>query len=504
MIADPATPSGYHLVAGSNDEQEQPRCGPGPRRGDVPASDCSFFPGVGTDGVYTSSDGGQTWTNRGLLDDQASWKTSNYISDGDPVIVSGPKPTPGGGFSYAAGARFYYVGLASEKQSSYGGGKGGAEVIVASYSDDNGVTWSKPVVATTKNNPNTFNDKNSAWVDKNPRSPYFGNLYVGFTMFRSATVTGFGNEPIGVASSTDGGNSFGATQQLSPAGNNATGNGRQGSDITTGPDGSVYVAFEQGGSQVVAISRDGGVTYRRPVTIGAVADLDDPIPGANFRTDSFPSIAADQRDRDTLYASWTTRVGAAPASRGQTVLYRSTNAGVTWSKRAEVSRAADGYAFFDGLDVAPNGRVDVGYQALRATSTATFGAGNADVDSFVARSTDGGATFDHTQTTPASSASDPAASVQNNLQRQFWGDYNTVVSANSRTWFIYTDARNGSGCPAVDAYQRALASARAVVNEEPDDPNAGTAAPAGTTKPAPPSDCAAGFGDTDAFVGLVP
>ncbi len=57
------------LIAGSNDEQRQPPCGPGLVRGpDVPASDCGFFPGVGTSGVYTSSDGGvhlgQPWPAR--------------------------------------------------------------------------------------------------------------------------------------------------------------------------------------------------------------------------------------------------------------------------------------------------------------------------------------------------------------------------------------------------------------------------------------------------------
>ncbi len=49
------------LIAGANDEQLQPPCGPGPVRGsDAPANDCSFFPNVGTSGVYTSSDGGAT------------------------------------------------------------------------------------------------------------------------------------------------------------------------------------------------------------------------------------------------------------------------------------------------------------------------------------------------------------------------------------------------------------------------------------------------------------
>ncbi len=62
-----------------------------------------------------------------------------------------------------------------------------------------------------------------------------------------------------VSVSTDGGMSFGAPKQLSPAGNNGTGNGRQGSSVDVGPDGTVYVAFEQGFAQVVAVSRE-----RRP------------------------------------------------------------------------------------------------------------------------------------------------------------------------------------------------------------------------------------------------
>ena len=84
-------------------------------------------------------------------------------------------------------------------------------------------------------------------------------------------MTGNGNEPIGVTRPTDGGRTFGSTEAVDAAGNNRTGNGRQGSAIDTGPDGTVYVAFEQGGAQVVAVSRDGGVTYGRPITIGPSA-----------------------------------------------------------------------------------------------------------------------------------------------------------------------------------------------------------------------------------------
>ena len=131
------------------------------------------------------------------------------------------------------------------------------------------------------------------------------------------------------------------------------------------------------------------------------------------------------------------------------------------------------------LDVAPGGRVDVGYQALKTTDTSTFGTGNATIDSFYVKSTDGGTTWS-ASTDVSSVSSDPAASAQNGLTRQFWGDYNTLVSTNANAFFIYTDSRNGVGCPAVDAFQHGTAS-----------------------KPAPGTDCGAQFGNTDAFVSKI-
>lgn len=493
--------SSRFLIAGANDEQRQPPCGPGPVRGDVPANDCSFFPNVGTSGIYTSSDRGASWTNRGLLDDQASWIASPFVSDGDPVIMYGPKPDAAApkGFSYAKGARAYYATLASYKFNAgkYPPNKA-PEYLAVSYSDNNGLNWSAPVLATTKNNPNDFNDKEWLAVDDDPASPYFGRVYVSWTEFRALGTS----EPIMVSVSTNGAASFGAPKQLSPAGNNGTGNGRQGSYVITGPDGSVYVAFEQATSQVVAISRDGGQKWTRPITIGAVNDIPDPLPGSNFRTNSFPTLADDPRaGATTVYASWATEVPGGT----RIVVSTSTNKGLSWSAPVTVSTAAQGYAFYQGMDVAPNGRVDLGFQGQVAVNPNTYGTGNAAINSwYVSKPAGAGAWRAPTKVTSASS--DPAASAQNNLARQFYGDYNQLVSVAGTAWFIFTDTRNGVGCPAVDAYQRFISGTSAVRGDMADRINRRLGKDPFVEpgeKPAPPVDCPARFGNSDAYVSVI-
>jgi len=105
-------------------------------------------------------------------------------------------------------------------------------------------------------------------------------------------------------------------------------------------------------------------------------------------------------------------------------------------------------------------------------------------------------------------SSDPAVSAQNNLQRQFWGDYNTLVSGASTAWFIYTDSRTGAGCSAVDAYQTHLANNGLAQPDETDGGKdtgkSGTgASTVAVATPAPSTDCPSQFGNTDVYVSVI-
>ena len=461
------------LIAGANDNQESYPCWGGY---------CGSYWDVGRSGVYTSNDGGASWTNRGTLSDSPGWQNSPFYPIGDPVLAYGPKPA-GGSFSYNLGARAYYATLAAYKYglSPYPSTpfKG---VVVVSHSDDDGATWSAPVVVESRDNAVNFNDKEWIGVDDSPASPYFGRVYVSWTDFRSKDNTHA--EPVMISVSGNGGDTFGNSLQISNASNPAgPGNGRQDTVVTTGPDGDVYAVWADGSSVMLAKSQNGGKSFGQPRAIGAFNQIDDPIPGSTFRTGD-PDLqlrlgvtfAADPRlGNSTLYAAWVTKT----PSGGRLMVSTSTSKGAQWGAPVSISTAAEGYAFFPSIDVAPNGRVDIGYLALTALDPGTIGTGNATIDAFYVQKPAGGGWSAPLKVTAVSS--DPAVSSQGNRTRQAWGDYTTIRSAVDKAWYVHTDGRNGAGCPAVDNYQLGLTN----------------------VAPNPPVDCPNQFGNTDIYVSII-
>ena len=456
LAVNPADP--LNVITGANDERLEPLCVPSSGG----ASTCTRDSSTNFVGVYVTTDGGSSWSQQ-ILD----LSESGLVASGDPVVTFGPKPDGQGGFSYDHGARAYFAALAGSPEF------GPNQMLIAvSHSDDRGATWSAPVVATTRDNPVNFNDRLQIHADANPSSPFFGNVYVSWTLFKGSN---FAAEPIVVARSTDGGLGFGKPRQLTASNNNATG-GRQASQLRTAPDGTLYVLWHGARFNQDAIlgarSTDGGVSFTRPFVVSFLHDLPNPIPGTNFRVNSGPLVDVD--GTGAVYVVWPDYTNG----HGVVQLGKSSDGGQSWTQltAADVPSRT---AFFPTVAVSST-NVFIGFTAIDDKPAGTApGAGIAFYDAYYALSTDGGATFGPPAKISAAS-SDPDATIRNDLRSQFIGDYNgAAASADGSFWFAWTDTRNGAPCSAIDAFRT------------------------GGPRPNIYDSCPTSFGDSDIYVGHI-
>lgn len=468
-----------NVITGANDEIEEPNCTPatgGP-------SSCPFSPTTDTTGVYWTTDGGATWKHQIL-----HWFSQvGLTSDGDPVVAFGPKPDGHGGFTYANGARAYFGSLAGSP--TFGPAK---ELLAVAFSDDEGATWSTPVVATTRDNPVDFNDKIAIWADQNQNSPFFGNVYVSWTLFIGNPTGNFGEgfafspEPIMFARSTDGGLTYEKPQQLTQAANNGAVGGRQGSVIRSGPDGAIYViwdgAMDRKSAILAAKSTDGGRKFTQPFLVSFKSDVPSPFPGASFRVNSFPMADIDQTagSAGKIFVVWADYRSSTTSGHGVVKMATSTNQGQTWNS-ATIANVTGRSAFYPAVAVDPadGSKVFAGFNAIDDVPFGTApGAGVVFYDAYYALSTNGG-TFFSAPVRISAYSSDPDASSTNSLGLQFLGDYNGASASGTAAWFSWTDSRNGATCSNIDAFR------------------------AGGTKPNIYDSCPANFGNTDIFVAQV-
>lgn len=307
---------------------------------------------------------------------------------------------------------------------------------------DGGQTWEQNAVAideqpTHANMP--FEDKPYIAADNNPYSPFAGNLYVGWTEFSlSKSIILFSR-------STDGGITWSAPYEISThEGIPRDDNGAvEGFSAVAGPDGTLYTIWADGGSIVMATSRDGGLTFSSsqktidtPASYFKVEDVE--------RSDGFPQIAIDPRN-ERLYITWT------DYRNGDVDVFCSTSRdrGRTWSAPVRVNNdplhdGAD--QFFQWLAVDPtSGAAYVVFYDRRDDPE------NRSAIIALARSTDGGQTFvNYAWTETPFDAND-----------QFIGDYTAIAARNDRVYgaWAYKEATGkGAGSKPAASERRAQAA----------------------------------------------
>jgi hypothetical protein len=491
------------LAAGSNDLVDSAPCH---------GSSCDLTPDIGISGIYFSFDSGTTWTQptyTGLTAQNGTTHVGDIhtlpgyfehgmSSHGDPALAFGPKPGPNG-FSWANGSRLYYANLAFPL-STNPGFKGASAAVVsrtdnpqAAASGDQ-ASWMDPVIV-SRQNAALLSDKEDIWADNASSSPFFGNVYLCNTAFRSVGGTA---EPIVLSSSRDGGSTWRQRQLTSATGNNQTG-GRQGCAVRTDSAGVVYVVWEgtdiktKGSVFYLARSTDGGNNFDKPRAVAQVTDVGqpDPVSGrivfdgyAGTRTDSFPSLSvangaptgADATN--TMVLTWPN--GA--VNQEQALVQTSADGGTTWSNPVN---AAEG-----------NDRPDNPAVAISPDGTDLYLVYNAYLQPFqtstalprqmqgVTRHADVGAggvvgAF----TTLHRGAVGDARGTTRTLNREAIYDYQYAVASRAYGATVWMDARNAADCPAVDAYRQSLIDGTPIA------------------APSPLTDCHAQFGNLDIFGG---
>ena len=299
---------------------------------------------------YFSSDGGASW---GGVDLPLPPAKGNGIDFGsDPTLA------------FDASGNVYYGYIVVY----FGNGNGinGTAVGVA-RSTDGGKTYPQFTLFSQEGGEGHFNDKPMITADANPASRFRDNVYIAW----DAANGGSSGGGVRLARSTDHGATFTTLRIDDPRGP-----GRAiGADPFVGPNGEVYVAWNDYAANTIAFNRslDGGVTWGAPHVIASkTLPFDIAIP-AEFNRGAlvYPACDADRSagpHRGRLHCSWMDL-----AASGNTDIFASysDDGGATWSPAAAATdRLANVDRFNHWLSVdGATGDVNISFYDTRNDTT---------------------------------------------------------------------------------------------------------------------------------------
>jgi hypothetical protein len=375
IAVDPADPR--HLIASSNDY------------------------GSCCDQYYTSLDRGTTWQTGNMS------KESDAVTGSDPVTVFDMK------HNTAIHSSLNYV--VTDDLGACDGN------VVASISRDAGITWAPAVVVDAGSGcdasaSQVFNDKEWVVTDNNPDSRFYGRTYLTWSKFVFKDQA-YVSSAIFESHSNDGGFTWSRAREIS--GNNAAictfqtagPHGQcdedQFSVPTIGPDGTVYVAFQNGQNSslwesaevgenqyLLVKSTDGGRSWSRPTFVVGLEDGSRDYPsnvndsqtltGYQIRVNSAGNIVAHPRTGELFLVFADNRNGihdsANPTTNTDVFLMRSRDHGRSWTGPERVDRSPSDQ-WFPWVAIDPKtGKVGVLYNDRRTTDRALHDVSLAEMD----------------------------------------------------------------------------------------------------------------------------
>lgn len=283
---------------------------------------------------------------------------------------------------------------------------------------DGGQTWEHDAVSVISHESTPgipFEDK--PWVVADTSGPHAGNLYIGWTQFTLAA------SDLLFSRSTDGGKTWSQPIKLnSVSGLPRDDNGAlEGFHGVVGPDGTLYTIWDDRDGIMMAVSHDGGQTFSKDHRIIPAGPGYFGITGVS-RSNGFPQIGLDPRNGSrgkhggNLYVAWS------DYSNGDVDVFVSSSAdeGKTWSAQVRVNsdpihNGRD--QFFQWMAVDPqSGAVNLVFYDRRTDNVQTTVT--------LARSTDGGKTFQNYTWDPDAFAA----------EGDFLGDYLAIAAFGNKVY----------------------------------------------------------------------
>jgi len=370
------------------------------------AQDLRLLPTAGhiCHGRYRSTAAGQSWTSSPL---------PGFPGDTSPQGLSSPlqgfNATSDPVLAFDRTGNVYFVGITTR-----------FSLFVAKYVND-GADYS----FTTLICPRSCADKPWIAVDSSG-GPNDGNVYVSFD----------GPGGINFVRSTDGGQTFSTI-------NIAIRNGQlSGEEVD--PQGRLFVSAigpisRTGTTNLnVAVSTNGGVSFHGHEAVATLSFLPATLPGNQFRTGTFPQIAADSSG---VYIVWDDFA----LGNSNVMFGRSIDGGITWTTPVMVNDVTAGQHFFSTIAVSA-GVISVAWydSRLGQLSNGTI----TGLDVFYASSTNGGSFSSNLRVTSVSFNPNTVERTDFGDTEIFMGDYIQIAASATSAHPVWADNRNA--CDTVD------------------------------------------------------
>jgi hypothetical protein len=356
--------------------------------------------GANIDCFYRSTNGGLNWTESQLI-------SNNLGVWGDPVVL------------FDSLGNLYYAHLSNPISGWW------IDRIVVQLSTNNGLTWNDGVGIYQGIQPQA-QDKEWLAVD-HTQSPYRGTIYATWTEFDDyGSSSASDSSRIRFSKSTNQGLTWSQTKVISDISGNCidSDNTTEGAVPAVGPNGEIYVAWAGPMGIVLDKSLDGGETWGQDIFVSNIPGGWDFDVSGIYRCNGLPITMCDISNspyRSYVYVVWSDQRNGATDT--DIFMAKSTNGGTTWSAPIRVNNDnTTRHQFFvwSAIDPSTGHLWFVFYDRRNTTGAAT--------DVFVAKSTDGGTTFENFKVSESSFT--PTSGT-------FFGDYTNIAALNGNIYPIW-------------------------------------------------------------------